>query len=58
MVLVDPLDVDAIAACLDTAHDQSAVLAKARLAVRRATWEAAADATLAAYREALGVDRA
>jgi len=58
-VLVDPLDVDAIAAGLDTAHDQSAVLAKAGLARAGAlTWEAAADATLAAYREALGVDRA
>ena len=58
-VLVDPLDVDAIAAGLDTAHEQAAALAAAgRARAGALTWEAAADATLAAYREALGVDRA
>ena len=59
-ILVDPLDVDDIAAGLDTAHDQAAVLAEGgpRQRVGALTWEAAADATLAAYHEALGVDRA
>lgn len=54
-VLVDPLDVEAIAAGLGDAEERAPELAAAGL-VRAAelTWEASAAATLAAYHEVIG----
>ncbi len=53
-VLVDPLDVDAIAAGLDVARARAPELAAAgRARAAELTWEATAAATLAAYLEAV-----
>lgn len=53
-VLVDPLDVDAIAAGLDDANRRTAELAAAgRARAAELTWDATAAGTLAAYREVL-----
>ncbi|MGI9029710.1 MAG: glycosyltransferase family 4 protein [Ilumatobacteraceae bacterium] len=53
-VLVDPLDVDAIAAGLDDATERAPELAVAgRARAAELSWEATATATLAAYREAM-----
>ena len=54
-VLVDPLDVESIAAGITEAlrrGDELAAAGRARAAA--ATWRATADATLAAYREVAG----
>jgi len=54
-VLVDPTDVDAIAAGLSEALERrDDLVAAAHRRATRATWAAAADATVAAYREASG----
>ena len=54
-VLVDPFDVDAIAAGIDEAQRRAAELAAAgRARAAELTWDAAAERTLAVYREAVG----
>ena len=53
-VLVDPFDVDAIAAGIDEAQrraDELAIAGRARAAAL--TWDAAAERTLSVYREAV-----
>ena len=53
-VLVDPLDVDAIAAGIERAiGDRDALVAAGRRRAAECTWDATASATVSAYREAL-----
>jgi hypothetical protein len=54
-VLVDASDVESIRDGLTTALDEAQQLAtRGRARAAQLSWDAAADATLAAYREALG----
>ena len=55
-VLVDPLDVDSIAGRPRRRRRGRPALDRARIAARAAalTWDTTADATVAAYREAIG----